>query len=138
MLFRSPARADPQGHEAKEAGAASITIWGTGMLRREFLHVNDPADACVFLLESYSGDSHVNVGSGEGLPIYELARLVCEVVGFAGGIERDTSKPDGTPRKLMSGEKLAATGWAPRIGLRDGIAGAYRSFLEGRVKELTG
>jgi GDP-L-fucose synthase len=124
-----------KAHEAKEAGAPSITIWGTGTPRREFLHVDDLAEACVFLLKAYSGEEHVNVGSGEDLPIIELAQLVCEVVGFGGAIERDTSKPDGTPRKLMSGGKIAAMGWAPRIGLREGIADAYRSFLEGRVKE---
>jgi GDP-L-fucose synthase len=118
-----------KAHEAKQAGAASIEIWGTGTPRREFLHVDDLADGCVFLLKQYSGEEHVNLGSGNDLPIIELAQMVCEVVGFAGAITRDTSKPDGTPRKLMSGERIAAMGWAPRIGLREGIADAYRAFL---------
>ena len=83
------------------------------------------ADACVFLLKSYSGDSHVNVGSGEDLPIIELARLVCQVVGFEGEIVTDPSKPDGTPRKLMSGDMIRAMGWAPRIELEAGIASTY-------------
>lgn len=119
-----------KAHEAKLAAAKHITIWGTGSPRREFLHADDCADALVFLLKTYSDAEHVNVGSGEDLPIIELARLVCDVVGFDGTIVTDTSKPDGTPRKLMSGEKLKAMGWAPRIPLRDGIADAYGSFLE--------
>jgi GDP-L-fucose synthase len=89
----------------------------------------------VFLLQNYSGEEHVNLGSGTDLPIIELAQMVCEVVGFAGAITTDTSKPDGTPRKLMSGAKLAAMGWAPRIPLREGIADAYRTFLAGEVKQ---
>jgi GDP-L-fucose synthase len=119
-----------KAHEAREAGASSITIWGTGTPMREFLHVDDLADACIFLLKSYSDEQHVNVGSGTDLPIYELAEMVCEVVGFSGSIERDTTKPDGTPRKLMSGDKLAALGWKASIPLREGIADAYRHFLE--------
>tara|TARA_R100001198_G_scaffold96992_1_gene90637 strand:+ start:12137 stop:13075 length:939 start_codon:yes stop_codon:yes gene_type:complete len=123
-----------KAHEAKEAGAASITIWGTGTPRREFLHVDDLADGAVFLLKEYSGEEHVNLGSGEDLPIIDLARLVCEVVGFDGDIVTDTSKPDGTPRKLMSGDKLAAMGWRPTIGLQQGISDAYRAFLAGEGK----
>lgn len=119
-----------KAHEAKLAGAEHITIWGTGSPRREFLHADDCADALVFLLEAYSDAEHVNVGSGEDLPIIELARLVCEVVGFQGTIVTDKSKPDGTPRKLMSGEKLKAMGWAPKITLEEGVANAYGSFLE--------
>lgn len=126
-----------KAHEAKEAGAASIEIWGTGTPRREFLHVDDLADGCVFLLKSYSDFEHVNLGSGTDIPIGDLAELVCEIVGFSGTITRDTTKPDGTPRKLMSGDKIAAMGWAPRIGLREGIAAAYRDFLAGHVKEGT-
>lgn len=118
-----------KAHEAKVAGAPSIKIWGSGTPRREFLHVDDLADGCVFLLKSYSGEQHVNLGSGKDLPISELAELVCDVVGFSGGIDRDLGKPDGTPRKLMSGEKIAAMGWRSRISLRDGIADAYQSFL---------
>jgi len=119
-----------KAHEAKLKGDASIEIWGTGTPRREFLHVDDLAAACVFLVENYSGEQHVNIGSGEDLPIIELAEIVCEIVGFEGSITKDTSKPDGTPRKLMSGEKLASMGWAPQISLREGIADTYRAFLQ--------
>ncbi|MEZ5844244.1 MAG: GDP-L-fucose synthase [Hyphomicrobiaceae bacterium] len=121
-----------KAHEAKVRGDAALTIWGTGTPRREFLHVDDCADALVHILKHYSEDEHINVGSGEDLPILELAQLVAEVVGFNGEIARDTSKPDGTPRKLMSGAKLKALGWRPRIDLRDGIADAYRAFVTGR------
>ncbi|WP_315765173.1 GDP-L-fucose synthase [Sphingomonas sp. Y38-1Y] len=121
-----------KAHEAKLAGADSIEIWGTGTPRREFLHVDDLADACVFLMETYSDESHVNAGAGEDITIAELAALVCDVVGFNGTIRRDLSKPDGTPRKLMSGDRLAAMGWRPRIGLRDGVAGVYRDFAQAR------
>tara|TARA_E500000305_G_C4024213_1_gene240770 strand:- start:2458 stop:3393 length:936 start_codon:yes stop_codon:yes gene_type:complete len=123
-----------KAHEAKLAGSSSIEIWGTGTPRREFLHVDDLADGCIFLLKNYSDEEHVNLGSGEDLPIVELAKLVCEVVGFTGEITHDLTKPDGTPRKLMSGAKLAAMGWAPRIELREGIADAYRAFLESEGK----
>ena len=123
-----------KAHEAKEAGAKSIEIWGTGTPRREFLHVDDLADGAVFLLANYSGEEHVNLGSGTDLPIMDLAELVCEVVGFDGGITTDPAKPDGTPRKLMSGDKIAAMGWAPGIALREGIADAYRAFLAGERK----
>lgn len=118
-----------KAHEAKAAGADSITIWGTGTPRREFLHADDCADACVFLLQHYSGAEHVNVGSGDDIAIGDLAQLVCDVVGFGGTIDRDMSKPDGTPRKLMSADKLRAMGWAPSIALKDGIAAVYREFL---------
>lgn len=124
-----------KAHEAKEAGAASITIWGTGTPRREFLHVDDLAEACVFLLKTYSDEEHVNVGSGTDLTIAELAAMVSEAVGFDGTIETDPGKPDGTPRKLMGGDKIAALGWSPRIGLREGIAQAYGEFLAGNVKQ---
>lgn len=117
-------------HEAKERGERHITIWGTGTPRREFLHADDCADALVFLLRHYSEDEHINVGSGEELTILELARLICEVVGFEGEIEHDLSRPDGTPRKLMSSEKLHRLGWQPRIGLREGIKSTYGWFLE--------
>ena len=118
-----------KAHEAKESGAPSFTIWGSGTPMREFLHADDCADACVFLLENYSGESHVNVGSGEDIAIIDLARLVADVVGFEGTVETDPSKPDGTPRKLMSADKLRSMGWSPSIGLREGIADAYRHFL---------
>jgi GDP-L-fucose synthase len=124
-----------KAHEAKQGGSPAMTIWGTGTPRREFLHVDDLADACVFLLERYSGEEHVNVGSGEDIAIAGLAALVCEVVGYTGAIERDLAKPDGTPRKLMSNARIAALGWQPRIGLREGIERAYGDFLAGNVKQ---
>lgn len=123
-----------KAHEAKISGAESITIWGTGTPRREFLHVDDLADACVFLLKTYSDAEHVNVGSGSDIAILELAQLVCRVVGFGGGIVTDISRPDGTPRKLMSSERISGMGWHPRIGLEEGIAGAYASFLAGEAR----
>jgi len=119
-----------KAHEAKLAGAPAITIWGTGTPRREFLHVDDCADACVFLMKDYSGESHVNVGSGSDVTILELAQIVCKAVGFEGEIVRDESKPDGTPRKLMSGDKLREQGWMPSITLNNGIVATYRWFLE--------
>jgi GDP-L-fucose synthase len=124
-----------KAHEAKTAGAGSIEIWGTGTPRREFLHVDDLADACVFLLKNYSDEEHVNVGSGTDLTIAQLARLVCDVVGFEGGITTDPAKPDGTPRKLMRGDKIAALGWQPAIGLEQGIEQAYGEYLAGNVKQ---
>jgi GDP-L-fucose synthase len=116
-------------HLAKLAGAPAVIVWGTGTPRREFLHVDDLADACLFLLENYDSPEIVNVGCGEDIPIGELAQLVCEVVGFRGELEFDTTKPDGTPRKLLDMTKLFGLGWRPRISLRDGIAGAYAWFL---------
>lgn len=117
-----------KAHEAKVSGADHITIWGTGTPRREFLHADDCADACVFLMQQYSEFEHVNVGSGEDIAIIELARLVCEVVGFTGDMHTDTTKPDGTMRKLMSGERLQTMGWHPRITLRAGVQDAYSAF----------
>lgn len=117
-----------KAHDAKVSGAKSIQIWGTGTPRREFLHVDDLADACVFLMKAYSDDEHVNAGSGDDIAIIDLVRLVAEVVGFDGEITHDLSKPDGTPRKLMSGEKLASMGWQPRINLREGIAQVYAIY----------
>ncbi|AMS40559.1 GDP-L-fucose synthase [Aminobacter aminovorans] len=118
-----------KAHEAKLSGAAELTIWGSGTPRREFLHVDDATDAMVFLLKSYSGDQHVNVGSGTDVTILELAETVARVVGFEGRIALDTSKPDGTPRKLMSGDKLAHLGWRPRIELESGIRSTYDWFV---------
>lgn len=118
-----------KAHEAKVTGASSITVWGTGTPRREFLHADDCADALVFLLKSYSGHEHVNVGSGEDVTILELTQIVCDVVGFEGDIVHDLSKPDGTPRKFMSAEKLRSMGWSPTIGLKQGIAETYDWFL---------
>ena len=119
-----------KAHEAKLRGDKEIVMWGTGTPRREFLHVDDCADACVLLMKVYSGDTHVNVGSGADVTILELTRTVCDVVGFTGEIVHDLSKPDGTPRKLMSADRLRALGWTPSIPLRDGIAASYRWFLE--------
>lgn len=119
-----------KAHEAKLAGAESIELWGSGTPRREFLHVDDLADGCIHLLMHYSGEEHVNMGSGTDLTIAELAQAVCKCVGFEGRIEHDLSKPDGTPRKLMDGSKIAAMGWRPQIGLEDGIAQTYRWFLD--------
>jgi len=118
-----------KAHEAKLRGDKELVIWGTGTPRREFLHVDDCADALVLIMRRYSEAEHINVGSGEDLTIAELAQAVCDVVGFRGAIAKDTSKPDGTPRKLMSGDKLRALGWRPRIGLREGLADAYAAFL---------
>nr|WP_295113911.1 GDP-L-fucose synthase [uncultured Caulobacter sp.] len=126
-----------KAHEAKLAGADSITIWGTGTPRREFLNADDCADACVFLMKTYSDFEHVNVGSGEDVTILELAQLVCEVVGFEGEIIADTSKPDGTPRKLMSADKLRGMGWSPSISLNDGIGSAYEAYLADQIKGRT-
>ena len=118
-----------KAHEAKLAGAPSMTIWGTGTPRREFLHVDDLADGCVFLLKHYSGHGHVNLGCGEDIAILELNQLVNEVVGYSGEIIHDLTKPDGTPRKLLDTNKLTALGWTPTISLRDGIAQTYAWFL---------
>ena len=119
-----------KAHEAKTSGARALTIWGSGTPRREFLHVDDCADALVFLMQHYSGESHVNVGCGEDLSILRLAELVCSIVGFEGEIELDASKPDGTPRKLLDVARLTALGWRPRIELREGIAATYAWFCE--------
>jgi GDP-L-fucose synthase len=127
-----------KAHEARLSGAATMEIWGSGSPRREFLHVDDLADACVFLLQTYSDPEPINVGSGSDVTILELAQLVSEAVGFEGEITRDTSKPDGTPRKLMSSERINALGWRPRIGLREGIADAYQAFLESVPKQPAG
>ncbi|MET1047900.1 MAG: GDP-L-fucose synthase [Hyphomicrobium sp.] len=115
-------------HDAKKSGAREVTIWGTGTPRREFLHVDDAARAIVHLLKVYSASEHVNVGTGEDIAILDLARLVCDVVGFDGSITTDPSKPDGTPRKLLDVSRLKATGWRPRYGLKQGLADAYDWF----------
>jgi GDP-L-fucose synthase len=117
-------------HEAKRDGAPSVIIWGTGTPRREFLHVDDLADACVHVMQHHDGDELVNIGCGEDIPIGDLARLVAEVVGYEGALEFDTSKPDGTPRKLLDVSRLARLGWTPRIALKDGVASTYQWFTE--------
>jgi GDP-L-fucose synthase len=124
-----------KAHEAKVAGASEMVIWGSGTPRREFLHVDDAADALVHLMTHYSGDAHVNVGSGSDLTIQELAKLIAQVVGFTGHIVMDTSKPDGTPRKLLASNKLASLGWHPRIRLEEGLASTYRWFLDHLTRE---
>jgi len=116
-------------HEAKLRGESALTVWGTGMPRREFLNVEDLADACVFLMREYDSEELVNVGWGEDVSIRELAELVRDVVGFAGQLQFDTTKPDGTPRKLLDVGRMAALGWRPRIRLREGIEATYRWFV---------
>ena len=116
-------------HEAKLAAAEEVVVWGTGTPRREFLHVDDLADACVFALMHYSAEQHLNVGTGEDVAIADFARIVAEVVGYGGHIAFDTSRPDGTPRKLLDVSRLAVMGWKARTPLRDGLAGAYADFL---------
>ena len=117
-------------HEAKLAGADSVTVWGSGTPRREFLHVDDLADACVFLMEHYSSPDIVNVGWGKDISIIELAELVRDTVGFDGDIVLDASKPDGTPRKLLDTSRLTQVGWKPSIALEDGIAMTVQFFAE--------
>jgi GDP-L-fucose synthase len=119
-----------KAHDAKLRGDATLVIWGTGTPRREFLHVDDCADALVHVMKAYSDAEHVNVGSGEDLTIRELAEIVASAVGFRGEIVTDPGKPDGTPRKRLNIEKLRRLGWRPRIDLQDGIARTYRWYLE--------
>jgi GDP-L-fucose synthase len=120
-------------HEAKLSGASSVTVWGSGKPLREFLHVDDLAAACLVLLEKYDEDVAVNVGSSEEISIAELAKLVSEVVGYRGQIDFDSSKPDGTPRKLLENSRLAALGWTPKISLHEGIENTYDWFLSNQV-----
>jgi GDP-L-fucose synthase len=117
-------------HDAKAGGRSEVTIWGTGTPRREFLHVDDLADACVFLMRHYGEATHINVGTGEDLTIRELADMVREIVHPEAVIVHDTSKPDGTPRKLLDVSRLHALGWRHRIALREGIASSYEWFLQ--------
>lgn len=119
-----------KAHEAKVKNTPSITIWGSGTPRREFLHAEDCADACTFLLNNYHGVGHINVGVGWDLTIYDLVVKICEIVGYNGSITCDTSMPDGTPRKLMDTTKLQNMGWAPKINLEDGISATYQWYLE--------
>jgi GDP-L-fucose synthase len=119
-------------HEAKERSEGQVEVWGSGMPRREFLHVDDLADSCLFLMQRYDGDSWINVGSGQEVSIAELAALVAKVVGFRGTLRFDRSMPDGTPRKLLDSTKLSALGWTARIRLEAGVESAYRWFIEHR------
>lgn len=117
-------------HEAKVNGAKEVVVWGSGSPFREFLHVDDLAEATVFLLQNYSAHEHVNMGSGSEVSIKELAEMVKEVVGFQGQLTWDTSKPDGTPRKLIDSSKLANMGWQARIPLKEGLAETYKWYCE--------
>ena len=119
-----------KAHEARVAGARELVVWGSGKPRREFLHVDDMAEACLFLLENYDSPEIINVGSGEDISIQELSELICDVVGFEGEITFDLSKPEGTPRKRLDVSKLNALGWRSKIPLREGIASTYEWFLE--------
>jgi GDP-L-fucose synthase len=123
-----------KAHEAKVKRARELMVWGTGTPRREFLHVDDCASACLFMLEKYDSPEIVNVGCGEDISIRELAELVCDVVGFKGELTWDKTKPDGTPRKLLDVSKLRGLGWTPTIPLRDGIARTYDWFLKNVAK----
>jgi len=119
-----------KAHDAKKGGAHELVVWGTGTPRREFLHVDDCASACLYLLEKYDSPEIINVGCGEDVSIRELAELICDVVGFDGELSWDKTKPDGTPRKLLDVSKLRGLGWTPTIPLRDGVARTYEWFLK--------
>jgi GDP-L-fucose synthase len=116
-------------HEAKLSGASNVVVWGTGTPRREFLYVDDLADACVHLMKNYSGDRLINIGTGEDIAIAEFARVVAATVGYSGAISFDPTRPDGTPRKLLDVSRLAALGWRARTSLEDGIKLAYQAYL---------
>jgi GDP-L-fucose synthase len=122
-------------HEAKLKNASTVVVWGTGTPRREFLYVDDFADACVFVLKNYSGWQFINIGFGEDVTIAEFARMVAEIVGFPGKIVYDSSKPDGTPRKLLDISRLSALGWKAKVPLQEGLAKAYADFLTHAPRE---
>jgi GDP-L-fucose synthase len=124
-------------HEAKEAGTSEVTLWGSGQPRREFLFVDDLADACLFLMQRYQDERPINVGWGVDLTIAELAATVARIVGFPGALRYDTSKPDGTPRKLLDTTRLSALGWTPRTELAAGIRATYEWFLNNRSQLRT-
>ena len=119
-----------RAHRAQAEGAADLTVWGTGRPRREFLYVDDLADATVFLMRSYSGAEHLNVGYGDDISIADLARKIAGIVGFQGGLKFDASKPDGTPLKLLDTARLTAMGWTPRVDFDEGLQRAYRWYLD--------
>jgi len=123
-----------KAYEAKKSSARELVVWGTGTPRREFLHVDDCASACLFLLEKYDSPEIINVGCGEDISIHELAELICDVVGFDGELSWDKTQPDGTPHKLLDLSKLRGFGWTPTIPLRDGIAQTYEWFLKNVAK----
>jgi len=116
-------------HDARVTGAPSVTVWGTGSPRREFLHVDDLAEACLLLLQQYDSPETINVGLGDDMPIRELAETVASVVGYTGSLEWDTSKPDGMPRKLLDTSRINELGWKPQISLREGVASTYTWYL---------
>ena len=120
-------------HQAKQNGESTVEVWGSGTPKREFLHVDDMAEACVFLMNNYNAPGQVNIGCGEDLTIRELAELIQQVVGYQGQLKFNTEKPDGTPRKLMDISKIKAMGWAPTISLRDGISQVYTQALADRI-----
>ncbi len=120
-------------HEAKVAGSPSVTVWGTGMAKREFLHVDDMADACVFLMNNYSGSEIINIGTGEDVSIAEAVHIVCDVVGFEGNIVFDTTYPDGTLRKLLDVSRLHALGWRHSICLKEGLENTYRWYSDNEI-----
>jgi GDP-L-fucose synthase len=122
-------------HEAKLAGLPSVVVWGTGTPRREFLSVDDLADACVFVMKRYSEEGFLNIGTGEDTSIGDFAALISDVVGYQGIIQFDTSRPDGTPRKLLDVSKIGALGWKARVSLKDGLKVAYADFLGGNARE---
>src|SRR5262249_29246874 len=117
-------------HEARATHSPTVAVWGSGRPRREFMHVDDLADACLFLMRTYDEDRWINVGWGRDATIAELARMIAHVVGFQGDIRFDPSRPDGTPRKLLDTSRLTALGWQPRIGLEAGIRSTYAWFVE--------
>ena len=123
-----------KAHEAKISGAREIVVWGSGKPRREFLHVDDLAAACVFLLQKYDDPEIINVGTGEDVSIRELAELICEIVDFEGELTWDANKPDGTPRKLLDISKIRGLGWSPSISLGEGIARTYEWFLKNEAR----
>ena len=123
-------------HEARATGAPTVTLWGTGTPLREFLHTDDLASACTFLLENYDGDAPINIGWGRDIPIKELATLIAQITGFKGSIEWDSTKPDGTPRKLLDTRMINSLGWKPSLSLREGIESTYRWYLANEQDQL--
>jgi GDP-L-fucose synthase len=121
-------------HQSKQDGSSTVAVWGTGTPRREFLFVDDLADACVFVLEHYTGESHLNVGSGQEVTIADFAKLIAEIVGYEGKLVFDRSRPDGTARKLLDTSKLIEMGWQPRTLLREGLEQTYSEFLAGNYR----
>jgi GDP-L-fucose synthase len=122
-----------KAHEAKMAAAQSLVIWGSGAPRREFLHVDDCAEALVHIMKQYSAAEHINVGFGDDISIADLTKLICQIVGFEGEVVHDHSKPDGTPRKLLDSSKLRSLGWRPRVSLDIGLRETYQDYRSLKV-----